>query len=104
MRVSTQAEEAQLTAGTIRELLQQQVPPSDILCLFRSNTYRTMLEIELARAGIPFRLLQGSREPAGCFRTQVRIQALIASDIHGFGSREREQVLSGLANSLQKGF
>lgn len=62
VRVSSQAVEARLIALTIALLQQQQVAPADILCLFRANTYRTMLEIELAQASIPFRLLQGSRE------------------------------------------
>jgi DNA helicase-2/ATP-dependent DNA helicase PcrA len=62
VRVSTQAAEARLIAHTIMLLQQRQVAPADILCLFRANPYRTMLEIELARSAVPFRLLQGSRE------------------------------------------
>ena len=61
-RVASPAAEARLTAETIALLLQRGTAPTDILCLFRANAYRTMLEIELARHQIPFRLLQGSRE------------------------------------------
>jgi len=61
-RVSSQAEEARLTAQTIQLLLQRGTSPTEILCLFRANTYRTMLEIELAHREVPFRLLQGARE------------------------------------------
>jgi DNA helicase II / ATP-dependent DNA helicase PcrA len=61
-RVASPAAEARLTAATIALLLQRGIAPTDILCLFRANAYRTMLEIELTRQQIPFRLLQGSRE------------------------------------------
>jgi len=61
-RVASPTAEARLTAEMIAVLLQRGTAPTDILCLFRANAYRTMLEIELARHQIPFRLLQGSRE------------------------------------------
>lgn len=61
-RVASPAAEARVTAETIALLLQRGIAPTDILCLFRANAYRTLLEIELARQQIPFRLLQGSRE------------------------------------------
>jgi DNA helicase-2/ATP-dependent DNA helicase PcrA len=61
-RVTSPAAEAQVTAETIALLLQRGIAAADILCLFRTNAYRTMVEIELARRQIPFRLLQGSRE------------------------------------------
>jgi len=61
-RVASPAVEARLTAETIALLLQRGTVPADMLCLFRANAYRTMLEIELIRHQIPFRLLQGSRE------------------------------------------
>ena len=61
-RVASPAAEARLTAAAIALLVQRGIAPTDILCLFRANAYRTMLEIELTRHQIPFRLLQGSRE------------------------------------------
>ena len=61
-RVASPVAEARVTAETIALLLQRGVEPTDMLCLFRANAYRTMVEIELARHQIPFRLLQGSRE------------------------------------------
>ncbi len=61
-RVASQATEAQLTAQTLARLLQRGVPPPDFLCLFRTNAYRTMLEIALAAHNIPFRLLHGAQE------------------------------------------
>ena len=61
-RVASPAAEARLTAATIALLLERGTAPTDILCVFRANAYRTMLEIELTRHEIPFRLLQGSRE------------------------------------------
>jgi DNA helicase-2/ATP-dependent DNA helicase PcrA len=61
-RVASPAVEARLTAETIALLLQRGTVPADMLCLFRANAYRTMVEIELTRHHIPFRLLQGSRE------------------------------------------
>ena len=61
-RVASQAAEAQLTARTLARLLQRGTLPTDILCLFRVNAYRTMLEIALADHDIPFRLLYGAQE------------------------------------------
>ena len=61
-RVASQAVEAQLTAQTIARLLQRGVPPTDVLCLFRTNAYRTMLEIALTAHNLPFRLLHGAQE------------------------------------------
>jgi DNA helicase-2/ATP-dependent DNA helicase PcrA len=61
-RVTSQATEAQLTASTIARLLQRETSPTEILCLFRANAYRTMLEIALADHNIPFRVLHGAQE------------------------------------------
>jgi superfamily I DNA/RNA helicase len=61
-RVASQAAEARLTAQTLARLLQRGVPPTDFLCLFRANVYRTMLEIALADHDIPFRLLHGAQK------------------------------------------
>lgn len=61
-RVSSQAQEAHLTARAIAQLLQRGTPPTEVLCLFRANAYRTMLEIALARHEIPFRLLHGAQD------------------------------------------
>jgi superfamily I DNA/RNA helicase len=63
IRVRDQAGEARLIAKTIHNLIHQSgIPAPEISCLFRANSYRTMLEVELTQNSIPFLLTHGSHE------------------------------------------
>src|SRR6185369_9575674 len=54
-------EQSQFVAQRIGELREEGVPLSDIAVLFRSSSHSFDLEIELGRAGIPFRKFGGMR-------------------------------------------
>jgi DNA helicase-2/ATP-dependent DNA helicase PcrA len=61
-RVRDETVEACVVAETVHRLLRNGVAPTEVLCLVRRNSDRTVLEIELARRQIPFSLLQASHE------------------------------------------
>ncbi|HEX3251461.1 MAG TPA: UvrD-helicase domain-containing protein [Pyrinomonadaceae bacterium] len=54
-------EQSQFVAQRIAELREEGVPLSDIAVLFRSSSHSFDLEIELGRAGVPFRKFGGIR-------------------------------------------
>jgi DNA helicase II / ATP-dependent DNA helicase PcrA len=61
-RVPNEMVEAQRIADTVVALQQHGIALHDILCLFRTNAYRTPLEITLTQRGLPFYLVQSSQE------------------------------------------
>ena len=61
-RVRNEIVEAQRIADTIMTLHQHGIALQDLLCLFRTNAYRTPLEIALTQRGLPFYLMQSSQE------------------------------------------
>lgn len=61
-RVRNEIVEAQRIADTVVALQQQGIALHEMLCLFRTNAYRTPLEITLTQRGLPFYLVQSSQE------------------------------------------
>ncbi len=61
-RVRNEVVEAQRIADTVVALHHQGIALHEILCLFRTNAYRTPLEIALTQRDVPFYLVQSSQE------------------------------------------